>query len=105
MIKRIDVIGINGIPIRVVFVGQNELCPNHPNHIEKHDMIEFYDSRFDNTPDGNLIIRYGYHTFKVLTRSSETFSLSPDLNIEIDKHTADILSIWISYLESKSNET
>lgn len=59
MIKRIDIQGATGIPMRAVFVPANEQRPNHPNAKPvAEDIIEFYDGRYPHTLDGQFITGY-----------------------------------------------
>jgi len=59
MIKLLDVQGVTGVPIRVVIIPVKEASPNFP-HVkrEDEDLIEFYDRRYQHTPDGQFITRY-----------------------------------------------
>ena len=65
MIQHIDIQGHTGIPIRALLIPANETSPNFPDStVAKEDTIEFYDSRYPHTPDGQFITRYLASTLK-----------------------------------------
>ena len=57
MIKRIDITGVQGTPMRAVLIPAHETSPNFA-VTATEDLIEFYDGRYPHTPDGQFITRY-----------------------------------------------
>ena len=59
MIKRIDITGVQGTPMRALLVPAEEVRPNSPYaKPDKEDLVEFYDGRYPHTPDGQFITCY-----------------------------------------------
>jgi hypothetical protein len=56
--KVLDINGVAG-PMRVLFVPKGEPSPHHKSSENQTDsVVEFYDSRYPHTPDGQFISRY-----------------------------------------------
>ena len=55
MISRMDILGCEGTPMRVLFIPAGEQNPNFPAAINRgHDIVEFFDLRHMHTPDGQF---------------------------------------------------
>ena len=98
-VKRIDILGINGTPMRVLLVPANEQSPNHPGRpVDTKDLIEFYDSRYDQTPDGQFISAYFLKTLQQDNSSRYGIDLmTSEANWKIDGHTQDVVMEWAAY--------
>jgi hypothetical protein len=57
MIKRIDITGVQGTPMRAVLIPAHETSLNFA-VTATEDLIEFYDGRYPHTSDGQFITRY-----------------------------------------------
>ena len=60
MIRRMDIFGSSGIPMRVLYIPANEKNPHLPDTVEpfKEDSIAFYDASHLHTPDGQFVSDY-----------------------------------------------
>lgn len=98
MVKRIDILSHTGHPMRAVLVPAGEALPNHPKaKIEDKALIEFYDSRYPHTPDGQFVSRYYLET---LQRNDRRVGLILEGGIEdwrIDAETQAIVLDWAEY--------
>lgn len=58
-VRKLDVENGNGITFRVVLLLDGQ-CINYPaaSEITRRPLVEFYDSRFPHTPDGQFVSRY-----------------------------------------------
>lgn len=64
MLHKMDFIGDNGIPFRAVLIPAGEDPENYPAAKSSKHLIEFYDRRYDHTPDGQFTGgRYFVETF------------------------------------------
>ena len=103
MIRRIDINGINGTPMRVILVPTGEHSPNCAMSSTK-DTGEFYDGRYDHTPDGQFISSYNVSTlvkYPLLT-SREAPSNGLDLfgdqsDWKVDAPTMQMVMDWLRY--------
>ncbi len=69
-------------------------------------MIEFYDSRYPQTSDGQFISRYYVSTFleEFFNRSAYHYTLVLDGAVEdwkIDRETEEMIINWIKYLRKE----
>jgi len=96
MIRRIDVNG-EAAPMRVLFIPKDDISPNFPIVKVDQHLIEFYDSRYPHTPDGQFISRYYVSTF-LESRSGVGLDLQgyvPDW--KIDWKTKSLIRDWVTY--------
>jgi hypothetical protein len=97
-IKRIDILGINGTPMRVLLVSANEQRPNHPTASPaKKDTVEFYDTRYPHTPDGQFIVEYYLETLQQSDRFSGLYLYGDEANWKIDARTKCMVLDWAAY--------
>lgn len=76
MIKRIDILGVTGTPMRVLLVPAGEQRPNHPDaKVVNEALVEFYDGRYNHTPDGQFIAEYYVSTVLKDNASLRNFGL------------------------------
>lgn len=96
MIVRIDIQGKTGIPMRAILIPAGETQPNHDVQPDKHELIQFYDSRYDHTPDGQFISEYRTETF--LTNTGHGIDLyGSEKDWTIDARTWALVRDWIFY--------
>lgn len=107
MVKRMDVIGVTGIPIRVVFVPAGEQAPNHSTNPEQKDLIEFYDLRYPHTPeDGQFISRYFAETLLDSYGNYAGLDLhGGEADWKIDVLTKRMVMDWYRYQERNETRT
>ena len=65
-VKRLDIMGASRTPLRVLLLKAGTPSPNFPNMDvkESEHLVEFYDSRYPHTPDGQFISRYYLSTLQ-----------------------------------------
>jgi hypothetical protein len=101
MIFRLEVIGIKGNPIRVIFVPKDEKCPNHNNRPDNDSLVEFYDLRYTEgfTPDGQFISSYYLSTLKEQSSRPNTgLDLMGDVSSwKIDARAFSLVKDWLAY--------
>ncbi len=100
MVKRIDILSYfkNPIPMRAVFVPAGEQPPNHQKTApDSKNMIEFYDSRYPHTPDGQFITRYYVETLREGNKYAglDLYGSVPDW--KIDARTKEMVLDWVAY--------
>ena len=101
MIKRIDIFGALGTPMRAVLIPAGEAYPNHPNvPPAKEDLVEFYDGRYPHTPDGQFISRYYTSTLMeshagIPTGGLDLMGYVPTW--KIDGRTLRMVLDWVAY--------
>jgi hypothetical protein len=97
-IKRIDILGNYGIPMRVLLVPASEQSPNHPDKPAGYrDTLEFYDGRYDHTPDGQFISEYYLSSLQNGDRSSGLDLCGGDRDWRIDARTKEMVLSWAAY--------
>jgi len=65
MIRKIDILSYTGKPLRVLLIPAGEQSPNFQcMKPDTKNLLEFYDARYDLTPDGQFISRYYLETLK-----------------------------------------
>jgi hypothetical protein len=98
---RIDIIGAEGTPMRVLLTPAGELNPNFglPATDENHDIVEFFDLRYPHTPDGQFT--GGRYRLDTLTDDHDPrHGLTLDLGSPSWRVTADTLALvlkWADY--------
>lgn len=101
MIKRIDITGIQGTPMRVLLVPAEEVRPNHPDaKPAKEGLVEFYDGRYSHTPDGQFITCYYASTLKDSNAGIPIGGLDlhgGEPSWKIDGRTMRLVLDWIAY--------
>jgi hypothetical protein len=100
MIKRIDFFGSMRTPMRAVYISKDETSPNHIMTYDK-DTLEFYDMRYQHTPDGQFISRYNVDT--LLDNVGHIQDLGLDLmgyveSWKINPVACRVVMDWVSYL-------
>ena len=108
-IKHIDILGINGTPMRVLLIPANEQSVNFLDRpVNNKPILEFYDSRYDVTPDGQFISEYYVETLEkqrdCLYGTIETgLDLYSDVaNWKISAFTLSLILNWVSLHSQKS---
>lgn len=93
MIKRIDVNGVNGNPIRVL------LMPNIVSTPEETNMVQFYDLRYIKgfTPDGQLISSYHLSTLTAGASGTGLDMYGDQPSWKIDARTFSLVKDWLAY--------
>jgi hypothetical protein len=85
--ERMDFTAANGFTFRVLYLPDGT-SPNFPNMTQRHlALVEFYDLRFQHTPDGQFIGRYYLSTLMV------NWPPGLDLNADVEFWTVDALSM------------
>lgn len=91
---RMEIHSTTGIPLRVVVIPQGERLPNH-NGFAEVDVIEFYDSRYKHTPDGQFIARYFKQTLDESRDNKCGLDLQGDIkDWKISRRTKEIVIDW-----------
>ena len=94
-IVRMDIMSATNNPMRVIYIMASVDYPNHPVRSSK-PIVEFYDSRYDHTPDGQFITRYDQGTFESIIDSGLDLSTGiPDWKIHLN--TVKTIQNWIRY--------
>lgn len=106
MSKKMDILSNVNNPMRVIYIPKGEKNINEPGVICDDDMIEFYDSRYPQTPDGQFISRYYVSIFLegFFNRSAYHYTLVLDGAVEawkIDRETEEMIINWIKYLRKE----
>jgi hypothetical protein len=100
---KLDVIAANDVPFRVLFTPTGS-CPNHPaarRYYEGGPIVEFYDRRYDHTPDGQFICRYN---LDVLTAPPHSGGLNLVGDIpawSIDSATMILIQFWLDTIHAR----
>ena len=96
---RIDIMGVAKTPMRALYIPANKQSPNHPRKpTDTEDLIEFYDSRYDHTPDGQFISAFYTLTLKNIKDKVKGLPLCGDVpEWHIDGDTICIVLNWIRY--------
>jgi hypothetical protein len=98
MVKRIDILSHTSNPMRVILVPAGEPIPNHPGvKIEDKALIEFYDSRYPHTPDGQFITRYYLETLQNNNRNAGLILDGGVDDWRIDARTQNMVLDWAAY--------
>ena len=102
MIKRIDITGVQGTPMRALLVPADEVRPNHPDATPaKEALVEFYDGRYPHTPDGQFITCYYISTLINNTPTVGGLDLhGGEPSWKIDGRTMRLVLDWIAYHQS-----
>jgi hypothetical protein len=105
MIGRIDIRGIKGTPMRVIYVQPGDKSPNYATEPGRHGLVEFYDLRYDHTPDGQFITRYLPDTYMKGWQGDGGYDCGRGLDLQcnipdwkIGADTRLIVGQWINYL-------
>lgn len=98
-VKRMDIIGAMNTPMRVLYVPAGENSPNHKNKpVDTKDLLEFYDSRYDHTPDGQFISAYFVETLQQGNDYSRGLDLcGGELEWRISSRTLQEVMDWVAY--------
>lgn len=104
MAYRMDILGATGIGMRVLLVLKNEKCPNHNTHSEI-DMVEFYDLRYDHTPDGQFIAAFFLDDLNDIRYTGKgLILLGSEREWQIDDRTKGMVIDWAGYILYKTLE-
>lgn len=90
----------NPIPMRVIYIPKCEININYPDATENKDIIEFYDSRYPQTLDGQFISRYYVETFLMGDKCCGLI-LDDVGDWKIDRETKEMIINWIKYLRKE----
>lgn len=98
-IKRMDIGMQLGVPMRVILIPAGQASPNFPAVTSEHDTIEFYDSRYPHTPDGQFITRYNTGTIlEGYAKNNKGLILYGEVpNWQINERTYKLICEWLSY--------
>lgn len=99
MIKRIDIIGVHGTPMRVLLIPIHEVSPNFA-VAATEDLVEFYDGRYPHTPDGQFITRYYASTLQNNHTGIPVGGLDLmgyESSWKVDGRTMKMILDWIAY--------
>ena len=104
MIKRIDIQGSTGSPMRVLLIPAGEACSNHL-HLgvdpSEADLVEFYDGRYPHTPDGQFISRYYASTLLEDPHTVGLDLMGYEPSWKVDGKTMKLVLNWITYHQSE----
>ena len=104
-IKRMDILGITGIPMRVLFIPAKEQSPLLPDlKPDDWDKVEFYDSRYDHTPEGQFISGYHVQTLRNGDRTQGLDLCGGEYEWQIDYRTKRLVLDWVE-IHSGPKET
>ena len=95
MTPTIDVFGVNHTPIRVLL-----LLKQYNNPLPTDNLIEFYDARYNHTPNGQFISRYFLKTLTDNPDSIRQHGLNLYASIKdwaINPRTMSMILDWIAY--------
>lgn len=103
MAKRMDILSRinNPIPMRVIYIPKCEININYPDATENKDIIEFYDSRYPQTLDGQFISRYYVETFLMGDKCCGLILAGAVEDWKIDRETKEMIINWIKYLRKE----
>ena len=105
MVGRIDIRGIKGTPMRVIYVQPGGKSPNYEAEPGRYGLVEFYDLRYNHTPDGQFITRYLPDTYMEGHDSGRGLDLvGYEADWKIGADTRLIIGQWINYLTYKPQE-
>jgi len=93
-----DILGATGIGMRAILLLKNENCPNH-NNFAKEDLIEFYDLRGDQTPDGQFIIAIPLKALNEERHTGDTLVLNDSTKEwQINDRVKGMVIDWAEYI-------
>jgi hypothetical protein len=96
MLKRIDLTGIQGTPIRAVFIPAGEVFP-YPHPVDDRAYIQFYDGRYSFSPDGQFITEYYVSTLLESPGPNGLDLYGSEPCWKIDGPTMTLLVEWLKY--------
>jgi len=96
--KRMDIHGVAG-PMRVILLDAGEDNPNFPAATEPNKaIVEFYDGRYQHTPDGQFVSRYYADTLLEKRHPTQGLDLMGyEESWKIDGRTYGLVRNWIEY--------
>jgi hypothetical protein len=100
MIKRIDVKGVAGNPIRVLLIPKGNKCPYIISDIPCHvDTVQFYDLKYTEnfTPDGQYIGAYYSSTLIEKTPNTGLDLYGSEPSWKINASTFSLIQDWLLY--------
>lgn len=101
---KLDVIATNGVPFRVVYLPADTPSEHYPAEHEDargRSRVEFYDRRYDHTPDGQFT-GGRYYVEDILDRRYNALMLVADIHQwTVDAGTVRFVQAWIARLEMR----
>jgi hypothetical protein len=95
-VRKLDVTAHNGITFRVVLLLDGQ-CVNYPAASDTRPLVEFYDTRWEHTPDGQFVSRYYLSTLRDSGHDSGMDLDGGVADWTIDRHSMKVVNRWLAH--------